>query len=92
METLRLQQEVNPGIDIIPDLDLGEDEQMQSQSLGDNEILKEQLHIAKDMKETLQSQQHEEREGQGSITQEPVALHPPVEVATDNQVDKEIKI
>ena len=40
---------------IIPILDLGEDEQMQSQSSGDIEILKEQLHISKDMKETLQS-------------------------------------
>ena len=63
VETLRLQQEVNPGMDIIPDLDLGEDEQMQSQSSGDTEILEEQLHIEKDMKATLQSQQHEEREG-----------------------------
>ena len=44
------------------------------------------------MKATLQSMQHEEREGKGSVTQEPVALHPPVEVASDNQVDKEIKI
>ena len=56
VETLRLQQEVNPGMDIIPDLDLGEDEQMQSLSSGDTEILEEQLHIAKDMKATLQSQ------------------------------------
>ena len=47
---------------------------------------------AKEIKATLQSQQHEEREGQGSITQEPVALHPPVEVAANNQVDKDIKI
>ena len=42
-------------MDIIPDLDLGEDEQMQSQSLGDTEILEEQLHIEKDMKATIQS-------------------------------------
>ena len=34
-----MQQEINPEMDIIPDLDLGEDEQMQSQSLGDTEIL-----------------------------------------------------
>ena len=87
-----MQQEANPEMDIIPDLDLGEDEQMQSQSLGDTEILEEQLHIEKDMKQTLQSQQHEEREGQGSITQQPTALHHLVEVAADNQVDKEIKI
>ena len=32
METLNMQQEVNPGMDIIPDMDLGEDEQLQSQS------------------------------------------------------------
>ena len=63
LETLRLQQEVNPGMDIIPDLDLGEDEQMQSQPSRDTEILKEQLHIEKEMIETLQSQQHEEGEG-----------------------------
>ena len=43
-------------MDIIPDLDLGEDEQMQSQSLGDTEILEEQLHIAEDMEATLQPQ------------------------------------
>ena len=36
---------------------------MQSQSSGDIQMLEEQLHIEKDMKETLQSQQHEEREG-----------------------------
>ena len=65
---------------------------MQLQSSGDTEILEEQLHIAKDMKATLQSQQHEEREGHGFFTQEPVALHPTVEAAADNQVDKEIKI
>ena len=41
METLRLQQEINHKIDIILDLDLGEDEQMQSQSSGDTEIIEE---------------------------------------------------
>ena len=41
VETLRLQQEFNLGMVIILDLDLGEDEQMQSQSSGDIEILKE---------------------------------------------------
>ena len=39
VETLRMQQEANHGMDIIPDLDLGEDEQMQSQSLGGTKIL-----------------------------------------------------
>ena len=56
METLKMQQEANPGMDIIPDMDLGKDEQLQSQSSGDTEILEEQLHIEKDMKVTLQSQ------------------------------------
>ena len=53
METLRLQQEINPKIDIIPNLYLGEDEQMQSQSSRDTEILEEWLHIVKYMKATL---------------------------------------
>ena len=48
--------------------------------------------MEKDIKATLQSQQHEEREGQGFVTQEPTALHPPVEVVADNQEDREIKI
>ena len=58
-----MQQEANPGMDIILDLDLGEDEQMQSQSSGDTKILEEQIHIAKYMEATLQSQQHEGIEG-----------------------------
>ena len=65
---------------------------MQSQSSGDTEILEEQLHVEKDMTTTLQSQQHGEREGQGSLTQEPATLHSPVEVAADNQVDNKIQI
>ena len=56
VEILMQQEEINPKVDIIPYLDLGEDEQMQSQSSGDIEIIEEQLHIEKDMKETLQSQ------------------------------------
>ena len=39
MEILRQQEEINPEMDIIPDLDLGEDEQMQSQSSRDTGIL-----------------------------------------------------
>ena len=62
VETLRMQQEANPGMDIIPDMDLGEDEKLQSKSLGDTEILEEQLHIEKDTIATLQSQQCEEGE------------------------------
>ena len=41
MDILRQQEEINPEMDIIPALDLGEDEPMQSQSLGDTEILEE---------------------------------------------------
>ena len=63
---------------------------MQSQSSGDTEILEEQIHFEKYMTTTLQ--QHEEGEGQGSVTQEPATLHPSIEVAADNQVDKDIKI
>ena len=58
METLRMEQEINHKIDIILDLDLGEDEQMKSQSSGGTEILEEQLHIVKYMEATLHSQQH----------------------------------
>ena len=83
-----MQQETNPELDVIPDLDLGEDEQAQSQSSGDTEILEYQLHIEED----IQSQQHEEKEEQGSVTQEPTALHSLVEIAADNQVNKKIKI
>ena len=92
MEILRKQEEINPEMDIILDLDLGEDEQMQSQSSGDTKILEEQLHTVEDMEETLQPQQHEEIEGHGFVTQEPAALHPTIEVVADNQGDKEIKI
>ena len=60
--------------------------------MGDIEILEEQLHIVEDMEVTLQPQQHEEIERQGSITQEPVALHPPIKATAANQVDGEIKI
>ena len=88
VETLGMQQEANPELDIIPDLNLGEYEQMQSQSSGDIEILEEQLHI----EGGIQSQQHEEKEGQGSVTQELAALHSPFEVTANNQVDKKIKI
>ena len=86
--TLEIQQEVNPEVDVILDMDLGEDEQAQSQSSGDTEILEEQLHIEED----IQSQQHEEKEEQGVVTQEPAALQSPAKFAADNQVDKKIQI
>ena len=87
------QEESNPEVDIIPDLDLGEDEQMKSQSLGDTEILEEQIHIDEDMEVTQeQPQQHEEIEGKGSDTQELVTLHLPIKVAANRQADVEIEI
>ena len=62
--TLEMQQEVNPKVDVILDMDLGEYEQVQSQPLGDTEFLKEQLHT----KEDIQSHQYEEKEEHGCVT------------------------
>ena len=64
-----MQQEANPEVDVIPDMHWSEDEQVQTQSLGDIEILEEQLHTEED----IQSQQQEEKEEHESVTQEPVA-------------------
>ena len=75
-------------MDFIPDMDLGEHEQVQSQPSGDTEILEEQLHTEED----IQSHEYEEKEEQGSVTQEPVAWHPMAEIAADDQVENEIKI
>ena len=86
--TLEMQQENNPEVDVSPYMDWGEDEQVQTQPSGDIEILEEQLHT----KEDIQSQQHEEREEQGSVTQEPVASQPLAEIAADDQVENENKI
>ena len=47
-----MKQEDISEVDVIPDMDLGEDEQVQSQPSGDTEILEEQLHT----KEYIQSQ------------------------------------
>ena len=49
VETLGMQQEANPELDIILDVNLGEDEQTQSQSSGDTKILEEQPHIEEDI-------------------------------------------
>ena len=78
--TLEMQQENNPNVDAIPDMDWSEDEQVQTQSSGDTEILEEHLHTEED----IQSQQQEEKEERGSVTQEPVASQPLVEIAADN--------
>ena len=75
-------------MDIIPDVNLGEDEQAQSQSSGDTEILEEQLHIEED----IQSQQHEEKEEQGSITQEPTILHSLAGIVVDDHIENKIRI
>ena len=51
--TLEIQQENNPEVDVIPDMHWSEDEQVQTQSLGDTEILEERKHT----EEVIQSQQ-----------------------------------
>ena len=83
-----MQQENNPEVDVIPDMHWSEDEQVQTQSSGDTEILEEQLHTEED----IQSQQQEEKEERGSVTQEPVASQPLAEIAAYDQVENEIKI
>ena len=55
-------------VDVIPDMDWGENEQFQSQSSGDTEILEEQLQTEED----IQYQQCEEKEEQGVVTREPM--------------------
>ena len=83
-----MQQENNAEVDVIPDMDLGEDEQVQSQPSGYTEILEEQLHT----KEDIQFQQYEEKEEQGSVTQEPTASHSLAKIAADDQIKNKIKI
>ena len=56
--TLEMQLEDNPEVDIIPDIHWSEDEQVQTQSSDDIEILEEQLHTEED----IQSQQQKEEE------------------------------
>ena len=64
-------------------MDLGEDEQVQSQPSGDTEILEEQLHT----EEYIQCQQHEEKEEQGFVASQSLA-----EIAADDQVENGIKM
>ena len=55
-------------MDIIPDVELGEDEQMQSQSSGDTEVFGEQFHILVYMEVIKEKfQQHEEMGGQDAV-------------------------
>ena len=49
VETPGMQQEAKPEVDVIPDMDLGEDEQVQSQYSGNTKILEEQLHTEEDI-------------------------------------------
>ena len=66
----------DPEVDIIPYVELGEDEQMQLQSSGDTKVFGEQSYISGDMEVTQEKfQQHEEIRGQDVDTQEPVVLH-----------------
>ena len=74
-------------MDVIPDVELEEDEQMQSQSSGDTEVFGEQSYILRDMEVTQEKfQQHEEMGGQYADTQEPLVLHLLVEATTKIQV------
>ena len=52
-----MQQENNLEVDIIPDIHWSEDEQVQTQSSGDTEILEEQLHTEED----IQSQHQKDK-------------------------------
>ena len=79
VETPAIQQEANPEVDFIPDMDWGEDEQVQSQPSGDTEILKEQLQTEED----IQSQQCEEKEEQGVVTREPTSSQSAPKIAKE---------
>ena len=57
-----MQLEDNTELDIIPDMHWSEDEQFQTQSSGNTEILEEWLHIEED----IQSQQQKDKEEHGS--------------------------
>ena len=65
-------------------MELGEDEQMQSQSLRGIEIFGEQSYLSGYMEANQeQFQQHEEMGGQDADTQEPVVLHLPVKATAE---------
>ena len=83
-----MQLEDNLEVDIILDMHWSEDEQVQTQSSGDTEILEEKLHT----KEDIQSQHQKDKEEQGSAPQELVASQPLAETTADNQIEHRIKI
>ena len=79
--TPKLQLEDNPGMDIMPDIHWSEDEQIQTQSSGDTEILEEELHTEED----IQSQRQKDKED--TVTQEPVSLEAMNEAAKESLRD-----
>ena len=87
-------------MELILDVELGEDEQMQSQSSRGIEIFGEQSYLSGYMEANQeQFQQHEEMGGQDADTQQPVVLQPPVKsmaeiqvVVAGTQADVEIEI
>ena len=83
-----MHQENNLEVNIIPDMHWSEDEQVQTQSLGNTKILEEQLHTEED----IQYQQQKDKEEQGSTPQEPVASQPLAETAVNNQIEHGTKI
>ena len=86
-------------VEIIPNVEVGEDEQMQSQQSrdteafgdqshlsGDTEILRDQPHISWDMEVTQEKPKFlEDLEEREVVTQEPTSLQLPVEATTKNQ-------
>ena len=44
-----MQQEINPEVDFIPDMNWSEDEQVQTQSSSDMEIIEAQMHSEEDI-------------------------------------------
>ena len=77
--TLEMQQENNPEMDFIPDMDWSENEQVQSQPSRDTEILEEQLQTEED----IQYQQGEEKEEQGVVTREPTSSQSASKIAKE---------
>ena len=67
--------ENEPELDIILDLELGEDEKMKSQPVGDTEVLLDHSHFSRDIEVTQEKpQQSKEIEKQEAVTQELASL------------------
>ena len=83
---------VDPQVDIILDVELGEDEQMQSQLLGDTELFGDQSHLSWNVEVTHERPQHPEKmEGMEGATQEPAPMELPIEAIVETQEDVEIE-